>query len=103
MQGNRLGPENALTLPTSHGKLSSFGVCFHVASVHPVERHDLSGRSREGNLQQADTPAEGKGDAMTVALLRYLERKQDERREQGKDEKRVDDIQPLWHDVPPED
>jgi len=40
---------------------------------------------------------------MTVALLRYLERKQDERREQGKDEKRVDDIQPLWHDVPPED
>lgn len=39
---------------------------------------------------------------MTVASLRYLDRKQNEHRKRGKDDERIDDgFQPVWHDVPP--
>ena len=41
---------------------------------------------------------------MTVTSLRYLDRKQDERSERGKDDQRIDyEFQPVSHDVPPED
>ena len=40
---------------------------------------------------------------MTLASLRYLDRKQKQHGERGKDDERVDDVfHPVWHDGSPE-
>jgi len=94
--------EKAIAFPAAPRIL--WGALFHPPTVYPLAGTTSIGKISRGKLAAGRHPSGGKREnAITVALLRYLSRKQDERREQGKDEKRIDYIQPLWHDVPPED